>query len=366
MTLTSILIVSGFAAFLFAARLNLLRRVWRLPLKNGEGFFLAQQVPTDFYRAAGVPLFRRYHRAIVAPVVLDLPLALWLLLTHRWIALTLEQIVALVASIVVYNFMAAYFSARATFLCGDQGRPTNLQLSMEPRRLRDHTTAAVEVVIVVATLLALGLLARDYRLSLAADAGPWLARILRGGSLLTVWVLYWQLGFLLLKVVFVRWRMPLPVNRTEDFRRWRMAWLNHNMRTLDAVRLLSALSMLAFMAWMTYGHELSRAGRVSVFVVGGAGMLVYAAYVGRQNRRLAAAERELRPVEMVKEFPRWPIAEGLYLAGGLLYFNRDNPRVLVRSADGIALNLAHRTTYIGFGYFMGLIAVVIWMVRLTS
>jgi hypothetical protein len=363
MTVTSIVIVVGSAALMFAARLNTLRRVWRLPLKNGERFFLAQQVPTDFYRAAGVRLFRRYHRAIVVPVVLDLPLALWLVLTHRYVALTLEQVVALVGSIVAYNFMAAYFSARATSLCDDQGRPTNLQLSMEPRRLRDHTTAAVEVVIVVATLLALGLLARDYRLSQAAGAGHWVAHILRGGLLLTVWVLYWQLGFLLLKVVFVRWRMPLPVNRTEDFRRWRTAWLSHTIKTLDAVRLLSALVLLACMA---YGHQWSRAGRLTVLGVGIVGMLVYAAYVGRESRRLAAAERELRPVEMVKEFPRWPIAEGLYLAGGLFYFNRDNPRVLVRSADGIALNLAHRTTYIGFAYFMGLIAVVIWMVRLTS
>jgi len=363
MTVTSIVIVIGSAALMFAARLNLLRRLWRLPLKNGEGFFIAQQVPTDFYRDAGVPLFRSYHRAIVVPVVLDLPLALWLLVTHRYVALTLDQIVALVASIVVYNFMAAYFSARATFLCGDQGRPTNLQLSMEPRRLRDYTNPAVEVVIAVSTLLALGLLARDYRLSLAAGAGYWIARILRAGLLLTVWVLYWQLGFLLLKVVFVRWRMPLPANRTEDFRRWRTAWLGHNLKTLDAVRLLCALALVAF---MTYGHQWSRAGRLTVLVVGAVGMLVYAVYVGRQNRRLATAERELRPVEMVKEFPRWPIAEGLYLAGGLLYFNRDNPRVLVRSADGIALNLAHRTTCIGFAYFMGLIAVVIWMVRLTS
>lgn len=68
---------------------------------------------------------------------------------------------------------------------------------------------------------------------------------------------------------------------------------------------------------------------------------------------------------MVKEFPRWPVAEGHYLAGGLLYFNRDNRHVLVRSAQGVALNLAHRTTHIGAVYFAGLIALVIWMAKLT-
>jgi len=56
---------------------------------------------------------------------------------------------------------------------------------------------------------------------------------------------------------------------------------------------------------------------------------------------------------MVKEFPRRPIAEGRYLAGGLLYFNRDNPRVLVRSTDGTAVHLAHRDTFMGTGIFHG-------------
>jgi len=46
--------------------------------------------------------------------------------------------------------------------------------------------------------------------------------------------------------------------------------------------------------------------------------------------------------------------------------NRDNPWVLVRSTDGIAVNLAHRNTFIGLAYFMGLIAIVIWMVRLVG
>ena len=221
-------IVISFAALLFFSRLRLLHRVWRLPLRNGKNFFLAQQVGPDFYRAAGAPLFRRYQTAVFVPLVLDVPLALWLVVTGRYVALALEQIVAMVASIFVYNFMAVYFSACATCLCGDQGRPTSLQLSMAPRRLRDHTVLAVEAVIVGGTLLAMGLLARDYKLFLAAGASMF--RVLRGGLLLTVWVLYWQIGFFLLKGMFVHWRMPLPSNQTEEFRRWRMAWLQHHMR----------------------------------------------------------------------------------------------------------------------------------------
>lgn len=357
----------GLAALVFTGRLRVLRRVWQLPKRNGKGFFLAQEVGPDFYETAGARLFQRYHRTALLPLFLDAPLAAWLVLGQRYAALGLEQVLALVLSIIAYNFMVPHFSALATSLCGHQERPaaTTLQLSMAPRRLSDYTSPAVEAVIVGATLLAFGLLARSYALSQAANGSYFVVHAFRSGAVVTVWVLYWQVGFLLLKGVFIRRRMPLPANRTEDFRRWRMAWLNHNLKIFDAVRIFCAISLAALMAWTTYGRELPRAGRMLLLGVGGLGLLVYAVYVVREERRLAATERELKPVEMVKEFPRFPVAEGRYLAGGLLYFNRENPWVLVRSAQGIALNVAHRTTYIGAAYLTGLIALAIWMARLA-
>jgi len=64
------------ATMLFANRLNILRRLWRLPLKNGEDFFLAQRVGPGFYRAAGMSLMQRYHVSLFVPLLLDVPLAL--------------------------------------------------------------------------------------------------------------------------------------------------------------------------------------------------------------------------------------------------------------------------------------------------
>ena len=354
-------------AVLFATRLHLLYRLWRLPLKNGEGFFLAQRVGPDFYRAAGVPLFRRYHVSLFVPLLLDAPLVAGLLFTQRYIAVALEQLLTLVVSIMAYNLMVVHFSARATPISGIQeDRPaTSMQLAITPRRLRDYTAPAVEAVIIAATLLALAFLAHSYVLSRAAGAAHSAVRGFRGGVVLTIWILYWQIGFLLIKGVFVRWRMPLPVNRTEDFRRWRMAWLSHNLNTFDAIRLFCAMCLLAGIIWTTYGQQWPPVIQIMILVVAALGVLVYTIYLMREGRRLAAAERELKPVEMVKEFPRWPIAEGRYLAGGLLYFNRDNPSILVRSAQGIALNVAHRATCAGTAYFLGLIALVVWMSRIV-
>ena len=344
------------AALEFAARLQVLRGFWRLPLKNGEGFFLAQRVGPGFYQGAGAPLLRRYRISLVVPVILDAPLALWFIAGQKYIPLFFQQIIAVVATLVVYNVIVAHFSYRATALAApEENLPATLQISMEPRRLRDHTNRAVDAVIALAIALPIALLA--WNASLPTHHG------VRGGVALTIWILYLQLGLLLLKGVFVRWRMPLPARRTEDFRRWRSAWLSYHLKLFDAVRLLSALVLAFTVPLRLYLREWTRPaiiiiGSVWVVIVG-----VYIYYIARENRRLAAVQREIKPIELVKEFPRRPVPEGRFLAGGLLYFNRDNPGVLVRSAQGIAINLARPTAYLWPAYFIGLATLMIWMAR---
>src|SRR5579862_7354133 len=108
------LILVPLALMLFAMRIRTLQRVWRLPLRNGEEFFLAQWVGPDFYRSAGAPLLRRYHVSALVTLFLDVPLAAWLIVTERYAALAIEQFLVLVASIAAYSFMVPHFSALAT------------------------------------------------------------------------------------------------------------------------------------------------------------------------------------------------------------------------------------------------------------
>jgi hypothetical protein len=356
------------AIFLFAVRLRLLQRLWRCPLKNGEEWFLAQRVPTGFYQEAGAALLKRYRLVLVVPLLLDLPLAVWLILRWRYVFLDLEQMFAMVVTIVLYNVLVVHFSARASILVGDQEeRPaTSVQLSMAPRRLRDHTNLAVELAIITTMLVAvalvtLGSLTSSHPLIAFMSGTHAPAHAFRQGMVLTIWVLYWQMGFFLLKGVFVRWRMPLPARRTEEFRQWRAAWLSHNLKIFDAVRVFSAVVLLVSVVWFIYGDQWSPSARIGA--ISGAVLIlaVYIVYVKRESRRLAAIQKELKPHELVKEFPRPQVARGRFLAGGLLFFNRDNPGVLVRSPGGIALNLAHPSTYAWAAYFGGLIVLMTWI-----
>jgi hypothetical protein len=343
------------AAALLAVRLSALRRFWRLPWKNGDEIFLAARVPAGFHRGAGAGVLRRYHLALLAPFAFDVPLGVVLLVSGRPLAAMYEQFIALLLTSIVNNAVVAHFSYRAGALAGGcAARPTSVHLSMEPRRLRDHTWWWVETVIALCLASSAVVVARG-------SSSP-AAALDRSIAPPVAWLLYLQLGLLLLKRVFVGWRMPLPARRTEDFKRWRTAWLAYHLRVFDGVRIFIAVMLLAALAvakdHVRWGSTEAIAGAVLL----GIGFVAFIVFAQRERLRLAAVEREVRPLELANEFPARPIAEGRFLAGGLLCFLRDQPSVVVRSAQGIALNLAQPTTYVWAGYFAGLVALAVWQV----
>jgi hypothetical protein len=349
----------------WAVRLSRIHALWSLPLKNGDGWFLAQRVGPGFYDGIGAGLLRGYRAALFLPLALDVPIVAWIATSGGYALLICEQWIALIAAAILYNVILAHFSARATALLHpDEPRTvTSVQLSMEPRRLRDHVDRRVEIALAACLVISMGLLGRDFAMATTGLGHGHAARTLRLGALVTAWVLYLQIGLLLLKVVFVRWRMALPVRRTEDFRRWRTAWLSHHLRFFDSVRLVFGLLLVSVMIGVTFETARSRVGMVLGLTAWAVVILAFVLFEKREARRLAAVEREIRPIELVDEFPRPPIPEGRFLAGGLLYFNRDNPHALVRSGQGIALNLGHPSTYAWTGYFVGLALLMAWMVR---
>ena len=160
------------ATMIFIVRAAALRRLWSLPMKNGEGYFLAREVGPDFYREAGAALLRKYRVSVIVPLLLDLPLSAWLVLIERYDLLLVAQFISMLATIIVHNVIIAHFSYRAQLMAGREQEPraTTIQLSMAPRRLRDHTNRMVEVVILGSMLLALAMFARVYE-RLAHDYG---------------------------------------------------------------------------------------------------------------------------------------------------------------------------------------------------
>jgi hypothetical protein len=357
MSPTLLLSLAGIACI---TRLVAVLRLWKAPREKGESCFLTQPVGTAFYAGIGAGLERQFRAALLICLLIDAPVVYWLAATGQYAALVGEQFVALLLGGVANNLIVANFANRASVVVGFGGERagTAVQVSMTPRRLADYTNRLVEAVVAIAIAASFAMVGRAH----AASTEPWVtwnaARWLRSVDSVTAWVLYLQLGLLLLKIVFVRWRMPLPVRRTDDFRRWRMAWLSYHLRVIDALRVLFALGLLAALLRLTWAY-----GATAAFVACGVvAIAIFTGYVARERRRLAAVANDIKPIELVKEFPQRIVPEGRFLAD-ILFVSPGNPRVLVPSNRGLALNIAHPTTYGWTAYLLGLVALTTWVTR---
>jgi hypothetical protein len=348
---------------LFLLRPLWLWQLWRAPLKQGEGWFLGLEVEPGFYRQAGAVLLRRYRAWMAVPLGLESLILLGLILSGQWVYALYEHFLSVVLLIAWATFTTYQFMTRVRLLApaASASPVTSVQLSLAPRRLRDYTNWRVETAIIGLTLLTLFWMAAQWLgwLPAGTTTGQPSARLLKT----MVFFLYLQAGVLLLKQLFVRWRMLQPPRRAEDYRRWRAAWLTYHLRVFDALRLLLALVIWGLFAFKTFKQwwGFARVNPIGL-ALALASIMVYTLYLVRQQRRLAAVAREIKPLELIKEYPPMPVAEGRFLAGGLLYLNRDNPAILARSPQGLAINLANRSTYLWVAYLSGLVWLVVWQV----
>ncbi|HZS10052.1 MAG TPA: hypothetical protein VFD58_34810 [Blastocatellia bacterium] len=352
---------------LFALRLFSLRRFWRLPLRQGEEWFFTAPVAPGFYRGAGLHLLRRYRLWLFAPLVTDAVVVVTMISFGRAAYVFYEQFVSSVLNALFCNFLLIGFASRAkAFAATEEAEPISaVSISLQTRRLGDYSKRIVELIIGGLTVVALAMLADHFTglvggVPLRTDQT---GASLRGVAFDVVWLLYIQLGLLLLKGVFVHWRMKVPTSRTEDYLRWRREWLAYHVGIFDGVRVLCAVKLLALALQETFEPVWNN--RVMTPVAGSVWVLIILVWVGyciRLRRRLAVVEREIEPVRLAKVFPPAPVAAGTFLAGGLFYYNPDNPVLVVRSPLGIAFNLAHKRGYFYLAYLAGLILLMGWMV----
>src|SRR5262249_27441950 len=162
MGLTPSLLV-GLSALLFAARVLPIRRFWLLPLRNGENHFLAAAVEPGFYSGAGARLLRRYRIVLIVPLLIDAIILIALIASGKFAYIVGEQLLSFILTTIFFNLVVVNFSVKARFLSpasadGAEQPVKSVQLSLEPRRLRDHTNFWIEAII-GASLLACLLIA---------------------------------------------------------------------------------------------------------------------------------------------------------------------------------------------------------------
>src|SRR5262245_11384698 len=129
------------AGLLFSVRLGSLRRFWKVPDKFGEDRLFIVEVPAGSADRAAA-LRRRYRAWLFAPFGPD-AIAIGLLVSSgRSEGLLIEQFVAMVLALVFHYVVLTHFWQRSKALssAASEDAPSRVLVSLERRRLRDHTS----------------------------------------------------------------------------------------------------------------------------------------------------------------------------------------------------------------------------------
>lgn len=330
------------AGLVLLVRLSALRRFWRLPDAEATRVLFRAGGAGE---AAAARLLRRYRASLLATFLFDLALVPWLLATHREHLLPTQQLLGLLLTAVGLRLVAVHFQLRFRALATPAGGPAPaaapVQLPLRRRGPAQHTLWALEILLVALHVAALGLIV--WSGALRDDPGARAA---------TLWLLYAQLGFLLLKRAFASVRLPVGLARAEAYLRWREAWLTYHARIFDGLRVVVALMLF------TLGVDAALVPlTLPAALVAWALVLVALALFGaRERARLARVERVERPAELAAAARLGPVAPGRTFAGGLVLFDRDHPVLLARGPAGLAINLAHPQALLWGAYLIGLCA----------
>ena len=341
--------------WIYAFKLLSVRELLLRPKKNGQTWFLSVEVGSDFYQGPGAAVLRGYRSTVLIANGVDWAIGLAFAAVGHLDYAILQQVIGVILFSLINNLIMFQYAYKARLIVGP-AKPSNadapatsVQLSLEPRRLRDYSYWPLELSLFVALLLAVAI--------------PLVKGHLPSPPRAFVWFLYLHAGLVLLKLVFIHWRMKFPMARTDDYKRWRAAWLRYHLRVFDGARVVftSVLLNLSVRELFSFDHRSVEWRLVSVALWVPATLAVLYVWL-KENKRLGIAQKETRPFELIREYPPARPVEGRFLAGGFLYFNRESPLMLAHGAQRIALNLAHKGTLIWAGYLIGLVALFVWQI----
>jgi hypothetical protein len=250
---------------------------WNQPLRNGAGFFMGIEVPTDFYRGRGRTWLRSYRATLVAVhIVLLAALGASFVfgrpdLTPIWAG----------GWAILYTATMTTFAVWTRRKLGANPPVRPVALALESRRLGDYIFWPLEG-------FAAALVLFSWWVQLRQDGAQvhWLT------PLELTWI---ALGLFVMKIAAIRTGYPLPAERTEEHYRYQDALRRNSVRTLSAwswfiviVLLGTTLRRLSPLAWTAPGLWFT----VAVFLVAwGYGMLA----TFRGQRLAATMGRDLRP-----------------------------------------------------------------------
>jgi hypothetical protein len=336
----------AFYIVVIIARLSRIKERWSAPLLRGKDWFFDAAVPPDFWKGPGAALLRNYRWRLGIPWAIEGAILLALWAASRLNGLNLAALILAIALFTRFNYYAARMvtenRARA-FEPPDAIQPaTKVALSLEPRTLWNFTDWWVEAAI------ALLFGAAAVWMIFMPTPDPLEPRKFIGVLVVNIYI---QVGLLLVKLGIIRASSVAPADNVEQYLAWRDSLRRLAIRMCDLSRVMFALYPLLLLCVITGGSA-----RLAAAIAFGILFIAFFIYEWRSRLKHLEVARCTKPAK----FPLLPAARN---ARGLLGFWPSLPMLLLRTANGYALNLAAVPVRIAGVYFAGFAGLCVWLAR---
>lgn len=319
-------------------------RRWQQPLLRGPEWFFNVRVQAGFYAGAGRTILQNYRLRMFFPIAIEMSFAVAIFISGHLFYLCWLLIAASIAIHAnhLFNVDKAEREARRFAVPEAEQPVSSVVLSLTPRRLRDYTSRKTEQFIFLASAGVLAWLARYY---VHAPGHPGFRLVFAVPALM----LYWQLGFLLVKYGIVAWRTPIPQAQAEEHLEAREEARKLYLRVCDWMRIFLTANLMFWPALLTSSVAARQRLVTLSWMVTLALSLVLGVWQEMERRRVLKTILRARPAKL----PDLLHTEG---SGWLVCYQPATPMLLVRGARGYSLNLANNLMHLGAAYVAGLIA----------
>ncbi|MGE5322703.1 MAG: hypothetical protein ACM3SW_07570 [Actinomycetota bacterium] len=327
-----------------AARVRGCFRRWRQPLLRGPEWFFNVRVQPGFYAGAGRKILHNYRLRMFAPIAIEMSLAVAIFISGQFFYLYWLLIGATIAVHAnhLFNVNRAEHQAREFAVPEAEQPVSSVVLSLKPRRLRDYSSRRVEQFIILASAGVLAWLVRYY---LHSPGHPGIRAVFGGPA----WLLYCQLGLLLVKYGVVVWRTPIPQAQAEDHLQAREAARKLYLRVCDWGRIFITANLMFWPLLLTSSAAMRHRLVTFSWIMAMAVTVVLGVWQEMERRRVLKTILRARPTKL-------PDLLHTENSGRLVCYQPATPMLLVRGARGYSLNLANNLMHLGAAYVAGLIA----------
>jgi hypothetical protein len=222
-------------------------------------------------------------------------------------------------------------------------------VALTHRTLRQYTSAPVETALAGITILSAALCVWEF---VSGGRAP-------GFFFVPLAALYLHAGILLMKDTLVRMRNKVPSEGAEAYTRFTLTVRSVWAEICDWMRGVCTAILLSF---SVLGPLQERGGVTGRWIAMLPMIGILFAFLPRMKtltETTAAAARNVRPADMSMLQAR-PGDPNRFALGGLLFFDADNPLMVIRGPLGPTFNLANPRTYAFIAWAGGVMAVIAW------